>query len=189
MAIYIVKDWDPDQPRDADGRWGSGGSDGEGTAALDERTAAAVDTWTSLGGSHLVNEEQTALISKAIDEHGTPSPGPLVRGVSVTDEQYDEILSGLHPGDSLSIGPTSYTTDYETALAYGEQSDRAVIIHLPDGTQSLDVAAEAASHGYIEHERIAQGEYKALHAWQEPGPYSSGPLSHQILHIEYGPGQ
>lgn len=187
--VELREDWDEDDhPRDDHGRFEGGGDDGG--ASEDTHPAAAdpdpratgptdfgskennetVRSWTSLGGSAQMSDEDKARMTKLIQDQGEKSSIQLSRGVAMEGMSQEEVDLRFGVGGRVNMGPSSFSTDESHAQIYSDQgggfvngSDGTSVIFQTTGSvQSLDVSSFAAENGFYESERATAGSFRVV---------------------------
>lgn len=146
-ARELTEEWrySPDQARDDHGRFGEGG------AIYDPLTEAALNKFVGTAGPNTkMLPAELALMSKAIDEHGTPAP-ELFRG-TVEKGDYKQVLERYAAMRAaqvpVAMGVSSFTSDATVAETYSagaSAKETAVVYHVQPGALGLDLAARAES--------------------------------------------
>lgn len=172
VSLYESRQYNEDQPRDADGRFGSGGgddgsnttSDGKGYAGCDDETKAAIDLWTSDHGSEKISGAQRDLITKAVYEHGDTTIYPSYRGIALSPEDRDQLVENMTNGGPFVLPASSFSYVHDETGRYymtnNGKSTSGVLIQTSGSYRSLDVTESSLKNGYNESERIVAGSFR-----------------------------
>lgn len=129
----------------------------QGDTPVSSSVASVLDKWVQLRGSGNLSPDEVASLKDGIKRYGQTVPSVLYRG---SNEQHP-----TYPvGKTVTLGPSSFSTDSNSAIPYAENGDGTpVMFHLRgrnDDVTGLSVANRAeAKSGYSEKEWITQGRF------------------------------
>jgi hypothetical protein len=129
-------------------------------------TGKILDRWVQQGGTGTLTAAEKSTVGRVIDSHGELFYGRLYRGESnnLTEKA---LRSRFDVGKSVDFGPSSFSTDLDSALPYAESGfggDTAVVYEVVSPKvapfKALNVTDRAAEKaGCAEGERIIKGKF------------------------------
>lgn len=197
----VTAAFNPDQPRDPDGKFAATGGESDDnkqqTTTHDSVIGTpayqfAVDDW--LGGTGFAEEERDHpgsgypeggpisdkvdpssidVLQQAIEKDGSALVDTAYRGISVDSEA----LSQMQPGATINLPPSSFAPDPGNAVAYADTGlgDHPVILEMPAGVRAIDIS-DRSMDVWGEPEAITSGRFvvDSVRTYGSPDAYLTG---------------